>query len=533
MDKKKNIVEAYKNIVSEKKLLPKYSDFLNDHQITRNLIRQHFNSLTNLHEYMKENNSNFLNGQLYSIENMFDSNKDASFSTKKRFLVTTAVADSKAHSGFLSAMENYAKRNDAEIIIMPCESVTNSFENKKAVFDEVFMNKNYKFVQRDTHLNENISLCSIQVSAKQVKPISGLSRLGNREGSYVFASPKQFLEYIPAGNSRSKNYSIMTTGACTVPNYYNEVYISKRLSYVADKDHCIGAIVIEIEDDKIFHFRQIQAAKDGSFIDLGVNYFANGTIEQVSASIVFGDLHGVQADVNVLKDFIYGIKHIDIDAIYLHDVFDGVSISHHIQKISDRFVRHVQDNSSLEIELKKTGALVETIYNALGKPKVKIVKSNHDEFLTRYLENGRYTDDPINHYAALKIATALFEKEDVLKRGFEVVGQNTFDWEFLPRDCTDKIGKIELGAHGDLGMNGSFPSLASFERIYGDCVVGHNHSAAIHRGVFRVGTMSHYDLGYNRGPSSWTQTNCIVYANGQRQLLNIINEKFTTMKAKY
>ncbi|MFK5283800.1 hypothetical protein ACI3PL_29915, partial [Lacticaseibacillus paracasei] len=64
----------------------------------------------------------------------------------------------------------------------------------------------------------------------------------------------------------------MTTGACTLPKYYDNKFVSKRLSYIADHDHTIGAIIVEIENDKLFHFRQIQADENGSFIDYGVQY---------------------------------------------------------------------------------------------------------------------------------------------------------------------------------------------------------------------------------------------------------------------
>ena len=97
---------------------------------------------------------------------------------------------------------------------------------------------------------------------------------------------------------------------------------------------------------------------------------------------------------------------------------------------------------------------------------------------------------------------------------------------FLDRNSSFNISGIQLAAHGDLGVNGAKPSLNGLEEAYGNCVIGHNHSAAIQRGVFRVGTMSKLEMGYNRGPSSWTQTNCIVYDNGQRQLVNYINGEY-------
>jgi hypothetical protein len=157
-----------------------------------------------------------------------------------------------------------------------------------------------------------------------------------------------------------------------------------------------------------------------------------------------------------------------------------------------------------------------------------IVKSNHDEFLSRYLSEGRYIFDPRNHHLSLQIATALFEGVDVLQRAFEIVmGKPVPDhWVFLDRSSSVEIGGVEMASHGDLGLNGAKAGLAGLEKIYGDCVVGHNHTAAIQRGVFRTGTMSLLDMHYNRGPSSWTQTNCLVYDNGQRQLVNHINESY-------
>ena len=41
-------------------------------------------------------------------------------------------------------------------------------------------------------------------------------------------------------------------------------YVSKRLSYIADHDHTIGALIVEIEDDKYFHFRHVQADEEGA-----------------------------------------------------------------------------------------------------------------------------------------------------------------------------------------------------------------------------------------------------------------------------
>jgi hypothetical protein len=526
-DKQLEVVELYKELISEIKELPTYRHFLS-RGISRDMIRARFGGIENLHEVVKEYCEDFLSEHVTTLETVFSPEKDLMNSkSKKRYIVTTAVANSGVHRGFIQAMRNYASRKNAQIVIMPCESITNSFENKSGTFDASLNAEDILFVQRDTPLNDNISLCSIQVSAKQIRPITGLSRIGNREGSYVFASPKQFLEYVPAGNKRGQNYSIMTPGACTLPEYYSERFVSKRLSYIAEYDHKMGAIIIEIESDKIFHFRHIQCDEtDGSFVDLGTKYLSDGTTENVDVNVIFGDLHGNSVDEEALQNFLNLFSKMSVLNVFLHDVFDGYSISHHVKDIVEKSLRSLSGDDSLKDELVDTYALIRLIDSYLKPKKVNIVKSNHDEFLTRYLQSGGYVNDPKNHYTSLKIATALFESgEDVLKRGFEIATGNEMpkNWHFLSREDTITISDVECAAHGDLGLNGSKPSLSTLEKAYGNCVVGHSHSAAIQRGVFRVGTLSKLNLGYNRGPSSWTHTCCLLYENGQRQLINSIN----------
>jgi len=521
-DMKNSIIQAYKTIVEMKKELPSYREFL-IRDIKRDTIRRNFGGIEFLHEYMREHENDFLSSHFSSVDNIFSDLRSVSNSEKQIFVITTAVADSVAHKGFLDALGTYCDERDAQLVIMPCESTTNSFENKTAVFDPVFNDPKYLFVQDDTRLNDNISLCSIQVSAKQIKPITGLQRLGNREGSYVFASPKQFLEYIPAGNSRINNFTIMTPGACTTPQYFTETFVSKRLSYIAKNDHTIGAVIVELRDDKRFDFRQIQASDDGSFIDMGVLYTSEGTTENVESNIVFGDLHGIHIAEDALSYFINKFAGLNVKDIFLHDIFDGYSISHHVKDIAEKADRSGKMKGNLKDELKDTFNLVYGIHENLNPVTVNIVKSNHDEFLDRYLSEGRYISDPENHLTSLKIATALFEDTDILRRGFEIAeSEIPNNWNFLQRSDSVKIGDVECAAHGDLGLNGAKASLNALEKIYGTCVTGHNHSAAIQRGVFRVGTLSKLDMRYNRGPSSWTHTCCLVYENGQRQLINYV-----------
>jgi hypothetical protein len=528
--KKKYIKDLYLEVLKTNKRFPYYSDFTN-YGVSSSNISTLFGGIEKLKASIMEEYKDEIKNNFSILDDLFSEDrgvKDISY--PQRYIITTAVGDCNAHTGFLNALDTFCQRNDAKIVIMPCESVTNSFENETAIFDSVFNDTKYMFVTQDTRLNKNLQLCSIQVSAKQIKSTTGLSRLGTRHGSYIFAGPKQFLDYKPSGHVKGKNYSIMTTGACTQKSYFDNRYVSKRLSYIAEHDHIIGAVIVEIVDDTHFHFRQIQADEDGNFIDLGVEYRHDGSIiENIPMTIVLGDIHADSADEDAIDTFIESFKKFKIKNIFLHDIFDGNSVNHHISTIAEKTKRENKGKSSLKDELVETFNLINYIKSSLSPDNVYIVKSNHDEFLTRYLSEGRYISDPINHYLSLKIATALFENEDVLKRAFTEVGVTSNDMEnihFLDRKTSFTIAGIQLAAHGDLGINGAKPSLNGLEEAYGNCVIGHNHSAAIQRGVFRVGTMSKLDMDYNRGPSSWTQTNCIVYDNGQRQLVNFVNNAY-------
>lgn len=97
---------------------------------------------------------------------------------------------------------------------------------------------------------------------------------------------------------------------------------------------------------------------------------------------------------------------------------------------------------------------------------------------------------------------------------------------FLARDESFIVKGIELGYHGDRGPNGSRGSRTAYGRIGVKSVIGHSHSPGIRNGCYQVGTNSRLRLGYNSGPSGWLHTDCIVYPNGKRSLLNIIQGKW-------
>jgi hypothetical protein len=85
---------------------------------------------------------------------------------------------------------------------------------------------------------------------------------------------------------------------------------------------------------------------------------------------------------------------------------------------------------------------------------------------------------------------------------------------------------IECGLHGHYGANGGKGGLKSFARIGVKTITAHAHTPGIEEGAYRVGTSTKLTRGYTHGPSSWLQTHCLIYPNGKRTLINIIDGKW-------
>lgn len=518
-------ISSYLDLVKELKRTPTYVD-LATKDITRSKIRHQFGNISNLHGHMRDNYEKELSAIITSTSHIFSKKnmQGLSDSLQKytKFFVTTAVSEKAVSKEFYDSIKFFCKENDAALLIFPCADIWSSRSATTWSFDPVLNEE--VFIHADTSLNENLFLSSIKMSAKHINPTKGLSRISQKNGSYIFASPKQSLEHIPGGNGPR---AMMTTGCITVPNYHTDRYMSERISYIAENDHVMGGIVVELDGD-YFHVRQIQSQTDGSFVDIGVQYNPNGTKQHVSATLVMGDYHVGETDP-IVKNVIEEIcEEVEITNIVAHDFFDGFCINHHHKAFPLKQAKKAMDKlNSLEEEIIR-GANEINWLASLCSGEVVFTKGNHDERLEKYLMAGEYINDPENHYISLDLARKVIEGIDPLEYAYNTYGKIKEPERnvWLTRKDSYMIGGVECGQHGDKGENGAKGSMMSAEKSYGNCIIAHSHSAAILRGVFRVGTSTFLELEYNSGPSSWTQTHALVYESGSRQLISIINGRW-------
>ena len=303
--------------------------------------------------------------------------------------------------------------------------------------------------------------------------------------------------------------------------------MSERTAYLADLDHVIGALVVEIANNDIFHIRQIQAEKGGAFIDLATKYHPDGKVSKVSGgALVLGDWHAGSTDPTAAKAWREVAELIKPKYLVMHDTFDGSSISHHELKNKISRAKKAEENKlNLEDELK----LVTTDLEALSKwaDKVLIVPSNHDDWISRYLKEGRYIEDSQNLRVSLKLSLAMLDNNDP----FEYAVKNLYNLKaknikWLKPNTSFKFGGHELACHGHEGSNGSRGSLASIERAIGMCVIGHSHTPGILRGAKQVGTSTYLKLLYNNGPSSWLHASVIIHSNCSYQMIISVDGKW-------
>lgn len=522
-ERQEEILKAYLKLAKANKSHPSLVD-LKKVGVTRSGVRESFDTLSGLRDYAKKNHPEALAGIIdYELftPSEFKRLKET-VGSYKRFVITSAVQGCAAHKGFYKSLKSYCEKNDALLLVMLCK------DPAAAVGDTLdpLLNQE-EIIFENIGLNDNIFCNSIKLSAKHIDPLTGLSRLGQRDGSFIYASPKQRLKMVPTSNTKPP-VAIMTTGAVTVPNYKTERYLSDRTGVIAHNDHVLGAIVVEIQDDTYFHFRQLQADRQGSFADLDRYYQGDSASKMRPEALVLGDWHSGETDQTAAKATFDMITTLRPRRIIIHDGFNARAISHHEER--NKILRAQRANEgelNLAKELQDYARDLDVFANLIPDlEEIIVVKSNHDEHLDRYLTEGRYLEDPSNHALSLRLAAVMVEGGDPVKAGVEMMGLKSKKIRWLNRDEDFKIARVELGAHGDMGANGARGSLRAMENAYGNSISGHSHTAEILRGAWQVGTLSKLKLAYNRGPSSWTHTNCVLHRNGGRQLLSIFNGRW-------
>lgn len=521
------LLDALVSLVIKRKYVPIQAEFSSATGFSIEQIKRYHQSFGALEQLARTKYpkvfKNIIDETRFSDEAFKELRED--IANHQRFVITTAVTGCDPHEDGLAALQNYCKRNKAKLLILPCSDPAKSKEHKYN-FSLSHKLPAEAVVFRDLALNSNLFLSTIKLTAKQINPLTGLKRLSNR-GSCILASPKQMLEHVANSNKKDLPRAIMTTGAITKPDYRTEMYMSERTAYLADDDHKLGAVIVEIKDSKIFFYRRIEIdAKTGAFSDINKKYFSDGRVEKIKAELVQQpDWHVLSTDPKFRKAAKQVVSIVKPKYMTLEDFFDGVSINpHERHDIVQRALKAMKGELSLAKELLACSTEINDLIS-WDVEQLIFKYGNHEDFIKRWLAGAEYRDDPINHYEGVCLAKATLEGkmpfEYAMRERYPVSDQDKV--KFLTINDSFKVNGIENAVHGHIGSGGKRnPGMIGLE-AYGPCNTGHNHSAAILRDVVRVGTATHMQLSYNDGASAWTQTLNIQHYDRSRQLITVIN----------
>lgn len=522
----KKILKKYIELAYKLEKWPSYADLLK-YGLTKHIIRYYFGNLTNLRATAEKHDKALKRFNIFTDELLLEQQKI--IAQYKKFVITTAVAGAPVHKIFLASLKQYCKINNAKLLIIPANYQLYEIDPILSKDPDILI------VFRPLNLNKNVTVHPIKIDPKQVDPATGLEAIVKQNKTVIVGSPKQRRKHI--ANAADLSAVIQSTGAITRPNYTPKDGVPKRTDTLAYVHHVMGAIVVEIQNEKYFHFRNIEMSPDGSFIDLCLRYTPNGVKYENALAAVLGDYHVTETDEVVERTTHKLLKWAKPQYIIFHDFFSGVSINHHE---ADDFIlmaqKALENKISLSEELKQNVMVIKDYikrYKSFGT-KLVFVRSNHDEFLKRYLSKGHY--EPHNRALALELGYVSIRGEDPLIYGYKKFGLSEHDLKhiiFLKRDEPFILAQNYLSAHGDIGTNGSKnPGAKGMFKAYGKCIFGHTHTPEIWHGAISVGTSTRLKLGYNIGASSWLHAHALLYSDGTRQLINIIDGNFTTMPLK-
>lgn len=466
----------------------------------------------------------------------------------KIFVVTSAQNATPLHEGFWNSLLQYCKFRDAELMVIPIryKNATSRWTESQANAEwwlehpELYkgagpLQKYLWNVRKD--LNKNITvLGDIKVQPTAVSPLTGFEAITHSE-SGIFGHTKLQLKVVATPQGKYPKI-LTTTGACTVKNYTDT-----RAGKLGDFHHTLGAAVVEV-DGSWFALRQINASKDGAFYDN--DYLYDGTKKSPVKyrggvpGIVFGDTHVEGIDPAVEKaTFGDIVPFFQPEKVFYHDLEDGGSVNHWAQK--NPFVtgaRHFSKAGSAEEEFLSACNFVSD--RTTGLTKSYIVASNHNDWLHRWiLERDWKTLSPKDRGFYLNVASKLYEQSKLLTgddaeklNAFIMLAKEHFanndrsNIHVLDYEESCIVAGIECGMHGHYGPNGSRGSARNMRRIGVKSIIGHSHTPAIEEGCYQVGTSTKLTRGYTHGPSSWLNTHCVIYPNGKRTLINIIDGKW-------
>lgn len=462
--------------------------------------------------------------------------------TGKTYVFTAAQNNTFVHDDFLKSLLTYCEHNNAELKVATFHYNKSGFQNgdsDKTWYDPKIVPY---ILDESAEVFPGLIFCGeLNILPTAVNPLSGFQTYCG-DASGIIPHVKVQLQSVPSGKHQECRM-LYTTGAITKANY-----VQMKAGQKAEFHHVYGAVVAEVDEDGDWFVRQLIADSDtGEFYDLTTLYTPEGIVEdQRVEAINYGDLHSEKADIH-LYEATFGVGGM-LDELrpkyqFCHDTLDFMTRNHH--NIKSPYFRYKMQVASggkdvVEDDIKAT---VKTfLMMQRDWCETIVVNSNHDMAMSKWLETSDPKDDNIwnaiyYHKCMGRVLQAISEQD----RDFSI-----FEWavkqacpevkaRFLKEDESFMIcgpQGIECGSHGHLGANGARGGVNTYKILGARHNIGHGHSATIMDSVYMAGIKGKLDQIYNKGASSWSQSDVVTYKNSKRAMITWKNNKYRVRRNK-
>jgi len=457
------------------------------------------------------------------------------------FKVAVAVAaqnSTPVHADFWACLLTVIKHRKAELFVIPTRyknptsqwtgSQQNAEHYDKAVVPYLW-NQRYA-------LNKNLLLLAdVPTQPTAAQPLSSLDSMSHEQSGIVGHAKLQY-RTVPTSGRMPK--ILTTTGICTVPNY-----TESRTGKIGEFHHSLSAVIVEL-DGGTFHLRQLHYSRSLNAVTdglRGIMYLPNGKTKKAPRPRLLGqgDTHVDFVDPQVddatfRKDGL--VQTLNPEIVLWADLLDADSIKHHDDK--DQVLRMAKEKAGRRnIEEEVIRSIAHVRKRTFPGIQNVIQASNHNDMLRRWVLDGIQNGfrDPLNAPFGLRVGAYLANNCHFRELGAGY--PDPFKWLFeqanvpqsrvLELDEVFMVGSIRNDMHGNYGPNGSRGSRKNLARTGTKSNIFHSHSPGIEEGCTQAGTSTARRANYTHGPSSWMQTHILQQHDDKRQLINLIDGKFT------
>ncbi len=458
-----------------------------------------------------------------------------------RFVIVAAQNVTRIEPDFFGCLQTYYRARKAELLVSPLLYKNLSSEHQGAtenarVWDAPLRPYLWSIPY---DLNANVTLLTqVRTQPTAVAPLSGFDAVSLASSAILPHTKLQLKSVATPQGEMAK--TLTTTGAVT-----REHYTNTKSGAIGGFHHSFSAVVVELDGSK-FHMRQLHFSKKARrIIDLDMAYYPNGHVEKAprALAIVGGDTHVDFADPQVMQGVDQLGELVNPEWFIEHDLLDGYSFNpHHKGNYLTLIAKMLGERGLAEAECKRAIDYVRARRARFPDTQLYVVPSNHNDFLGRTV--GAFIAGGMSALPHVSPENMPFLAELAARQG-RAARMGEFGAEYpeafgllladaaipgvaLPSmDDSFLLGGVELGMHGHAGPNGARGSVRNLARIGVKSITGHGHSHEIFEGHYRVGTRTRLRAEYTKGPGSWMNTDCLLNADGKRQLITYIDGKFT------